>query len=49
MFLGEDIGHAREYSEDTSKIIDDEVDRMLRDGRGELPGAARAPTARRST
>ena len=31
MFLGEDIGHAREFSEDTSRIIDDEVDRIVRD------------------
>ncbi|MCZ7631712.1 MAG: ATP-dependent zinc metalloprotease FtsH [Microthrixaceae bacterium] len=31
VFLGEDFGHAREYSEETSKVIDDEVDRMLRE------------------
>jgi cell division protease FtsH len=31
VFLGDDIGHAREYSEETSKIIDDEVDRIVRD------------------
>ena len=31
VFLGEDFGHAKEYSEDTSRVIDDEVDRMLRE------------------
>ncbi|MEZ5268675.1 MAG: hypothetical protein R2789_08970 [Microthrixaceae bacterium] len=31
MFPGEDFGHAKEYSEDTSRVIDDEVDRMLRE------------------
>ncbi|MGI9579144.1 MAG: ATP-dependent zinc metalloprotease FtsH, partial [Microthrixaceae bacterium] len=31
VFLGDDMGHMREYSEDTSKIIDDEVDRIVRD------------------
>ncbi len=29
VFLGDDIGHAREFSEDTSKIIDDEVLRIV--------------------
>jgi cell division protease FtsH len=28
--LGEDLMHTRDYSEDTSKIIDDEVERILR-------------------
>ncbi len=31
VFLGEDFGHTKEYSEDTSRLIDDEVDRMLRE------------------
>ena len=31
VFLGDDMGHMREYSEDTSKIIDDEVDRIVRE------------------
>ncbi|HTU38911.1 MAG TPA: hypothetical protein VMF35_13010, partial [Acidimicrobiales bacterium] len=30
VFLGEDLMHTRDYSEDTSKIIDDEVERILR-------------------
>jgi cell division protease FtsH len=32
VFLGEDFGQQREYSEDTSRLIDDEVERMLREG-----------------
>ncbi|MHB1137560.1 MAG: ATP-dependent zinc metalloprotease FtsH [Microthrixaceae bacterium] len=32
VFLGEDFGQQREYSEDTSRLIDDEVEAMLRDG-----------------
>ncbi|MFV0316662.1 MAG: ATP-dependent zinc metalloprotease FtsH [Microthrixaceae bacterium] len=31
VFLGEDMGHVKEYSEDTSRVIDDEVDRILRE------------------
>jgi hypothetical protein len=30
VFLGEDLMHTRDYSEDTSKVIDDEVERILR-------------------
>ncbi len=30
VFLGEDLLHSRDYSEDTSRIIDDEVERILR-------------------
>ncbi|HWW53219.1 MAG TPA: ATP-dependent zinc metalloprotease FtsH, partial [Acidimicrobiales bacterium] len=30
VFLGEDLMHTRDYSEDTSKIIDEEVERILR-------------------
>ncbi len=30
IFLGEDLMHTRDYSEDTSKVIDDEVERILR-------------------
>ncbi len=29
--LGDDMGHMREYSEDTSRVIDDEVDRIVRE------------------
>ena len=32
VFLGEDFGHQREYSEDTARAIDAEVERMLRIG-----------------
>ncbi len=32
VFLGEDFGQQREYSEDTSRLIDDEVERLLREG-----------------
>ncbi len=31
VFLGEDLMHSRDYSEDTSRIIDDEVERILRE------------------
>jgi cell division protease FtsH len=32
VFLGEDFGHQREYSEDTARSIDGEVERLLRTG-----------------
>jgi len=32
VFLGEDFGQQREYSEDTSRLIDDEVEKLLREG-----------------
>ena len=31
VFLGEDLMHTRDYSDQTSKVIDDEVERILRD------------------
>src|SRR5579875_3261950 len=31
VFLGEDLMHTRDYSEDTSRVIDDEVERILRE------------------
>lgn len=31
VFLGDDLMHTRDYSEDTSKIIDEEIDRILRE------------------
>jgi len=31
VFLGEDLMHTRDYSDSTSKIIDDEVERILRE------------------
>ena len=30
VFLGEDLMHTRDYSDDTSRVIDDEVERILR-------------------
>jgi cell division protease FtsH len=53
VFLGEDLMHSRDYSEDTSRIIDDEVERILREQetraiellnryRGGLDGVAQA-------
>ena len=31
VFLGEDLMHTRDYSDHTSKVIDDEVERILRE------------------
>jgi cell division protease FtsH len=31
VFLGEDLMHSRDYSEDTSRVVDEEVSRILRD------------------
>ncbi len=31
VFLGEDLMHTRDYSEDTSRVVDEEVSRILRD------------------
>jgi hypothetical protein len=31
VFLGEDLMHSRDYSEDTSRVVDEEVARILRD------------------
>lgn len=31
VFLGEDLMHSRDYSEDTSRVIDEEVEHILRD------------------
>jgi len=30
VFLGEDLMHTRDYSEDTSRVIDDEMEKILR-------------------
>ena len=35
VFLGEDLMHTRDYSEDTSRVIDDEVERILGPKRSE--------------
>ena len=31
MFLGEDLMHTRDYSDETARVIDEEVERILRD------------------
>lgn len=31
VFLGEDLVHTRDYSDETAKVIDDEVERILRE------------------
>jgi cell division protease FtsH len=31
VFLGEDLIHTRDYSDETSKVIDDEIERILRE------------------
>ena len=31
VFLGEDLVHTRDYSDDTAKVVDDEVERILRE------------------
>src|SRR5271170_758672 len=31
VFLGEDLMHSRDYSEDTSRLVDEEVARILRE------------------
>ena len=31
VFLGEDLMHSRDYSEDTSRVVDEEVARILRE------------------
>ena len=34
VFLGEDLVHTRDYSDETARVIDEEVERILRDVRG---------------
>ena len=46
VFLGEDLMHSRDYSEDTSRVVDEEVARILREQ--EAPGHRRAPSAHRA-
>ena len=61
VFLGEDLMHTRDYSEDTSRVVDEEVARILREQEARAtavlgsttPGWRRSPTpcssSRRST
>ena len=37
VFLGEDLMHTRDYSDETARVIDEEVERILRRGAGALP------------
>ncbi len=34
MFLGEDLMHTRDYSDETARVIDEEVERILREEEG---------------
>src|SRR5439155_23237303 len=34
VFLGEDLVHTRDYSDETARVIDEEVERILRDEEG---------------
>ncbi len=44
VFLGEDLMHSRDYSDETARVIDEEVERILRAAGGPLPrDAHRAP------
>ena len=49
VFLGEDLMHTRDYSEDTSQVIDDEVERILRAAGGSGPSTCSASTGAAST
>ena len=39
VFLGDDLMHSRDYSDDTARVIDEEVERILRDAGGARAGA----------
>jgi cell division protease FtsH len=41
VFLGEDLVHTRDYSDDTARVIDEEVERILRDQQGRVRGLLR--------
>ena len=49
VFLGEDLMHTRDYSDETARVIDEEVERILRDAGGPLPRACSPSTATAST
>jgi len=36
VFLGDDLMHSRDYSDDTARVIDEEVERILRDQQGRV-------------
>jgi cell division protease FtsH len=41
VFLGEDLMHTRDYSDDTARVIDEEVERILRDQQARVRGLLR--------
>ena len=43
VFLGEDLMHTRDYSDDTARVIDEEVERILREQEERAGRAAPAP------
>ena len=45
VFLGEDLVHTRDYSDETARVIDEEVERILRQEESPRPAGARACTA----
>ena len=48
VFLGEDLMHSRDYSDETSRVIDEEVERILRAQEERAPrGAGQAPQGSR--
>ena len=49
VFLGEDLVHTRDYSDETARVIDEEVERILREEESPGPARARGCTAAVST
>ena len=45
VFLGEDLMHTRDYSDETARVIDEEVEQILRDAGGALPRRCSPSTA----
>ncbi len=49
VFLGEDLMHTRDYSDETARVIDEEVEKILREQEERCRGRARARTGTGST
>ena len=49
VFLGEDLVHTRDYSDETARVIDEEVERILRDAGGPVPASCSPSTVAAST
>ena len=49
VFLGEDLVHTRDYSDETARVIDEEVERILRGSRGRARASCSRSTATGST